>query len=114
MKELEKIISTVGADQDKYLAFLGVKSLEEIPAERMGAAIKALDAKARKDDATTSNVTDITSALLARRIPFEMNEEVGEVHAKPSYQDSSSKEFLKQKGFRWQSSEKAWVYKKAA
>ncbi len=114
VKELEEIISNAGADRDKFLAYLGVKRLEEIPAERMTAAVKALEAKTKKGDATTSNVTDITSALDARRIPFEMNEEVGEVHAKPSYQDTSSKEFLKQKGFRWQPSEKAWVYKKAA
>jgi len=95
VKELEEIISNVGADRDKYLAFLGVKRLEEIPAERMGAAIKALDAKTRKGDQAASNVTDITSALLARRIPFETKEEAGEVHAKPSYQDTASKEFLK-------------------
>ncbi len=114
VKELEEIISNVGADRDKYLAFLGVKRLDEIPAERMGAAIKALDAKTKKGDQTASNVTDITSALLARRIPFETKEEAGEVHAKPSYQDTASKEFLKAKGFRWQPSEKLWVYKKAA
>jgi AAA domain len=114
VKELEDIISTAGADRDKFLAYLGVKKLEEIPAEKMTAAVKALEAKTKKGDTTASNVTDITSALTARRIPFEMNEEAGEVHAKPSYQDTSSKEFLKQKGFRWQPSEKAWVYKKAA
>ena len=56
-------------------------------------------------------MTDITSALAARRIPFETNEEAGEVHAKPSYQDTASKEFLKAKGFKWNSSDKVWVCK---
>ena len=114
VKELEKVISQVGADRDKFLAYMGVKRLEEIPAEKMAAAVKALEAKTKKGDTTASNVTDITSALDARRIPFETKEEAGEVHAKPSYQDTASKEFLKAKGFRWQPSEKVWVYKKAA
>lgn len=114
VKELEEIISNVGADRGKFLAYLGVKRLEEIPAEKMTAAKKALDAKTKKGDTTASNVTDITSALTARRIPFETKDEAGEVHAKPSYQDTASKEFLKAKGFRWQSSEKVWVYKMAA
>src|SRR6185369_8787071 len=114
VKELEEIIDNVGADRDKFLAFLGVKRLEEIPADKMTAAKKALDAKTKRSDSTASNVTDITAALTARRIPFEMNEESGEVHAKPSYQDTASKEFLKANSFRWQSSERAWVYKKAA
>ena len=114
VKELEAKISDVGADRDKFLAYLGVTRLEEIPAEQMDFASKALKAKTRKDDSSGNNVTDITSALAARRIKFEMIEEAGEVHAKPSYQDSSSKEFLKAKGFKWNSSEKMWVYKKAA
>lgn len=114
VKELEEIISNVGADRDKFLAYLGVKRLDEIPAEKMTAAKKALDAKTKKGDTTASNVTDITSALTARRIPFETKDEAGEVHAKPSYQDTASKEFLKAKGFRWQPSEKVWVYKMAA
>lgn len=114
VKELEELIKTVGADRDKFLAYLGVKRLEEIPAARMSTAVKALEAKTKKGDTSASNVTDITAALAARRIPFETNDEAGEVHAKPSYQDASSKEFLKEKGFRWQASEKAWVYKLAA
>ena len=104
----------MGADRVKFLAYLGVKKLEEIPAEKMTAAKKALDAKTKKGDSATGNVTDITSALTARRIPFETKEEAGEVHAKPSYQDTASKEFLKTKGFRWQPSDKVWVYKMAA
>jgi hypothetical protein len=112
--ELEAKISYVRADRDKYLAFLGVTRLEEIPAERMDFASKALEAKTRKGDSASNNVTDITSALAARRIPFETNEEASELHAKPSYQDTASKEFLKAKGFKWNSSDKSWVCKLAA
>ena len=111
--ELKAKISEVGADRKKFLGFMGVKKLEEIPAERLATAVKALEAKTKKEG-TSSNVTDITTALAARRIPFQLNEEAGEVHAKPSYQDSSSKEFLKAKGFKWNPSDKAWVFKKAA
>ncbi|HEY6874178.1 MAG TPA: ATP-binding protein [Geobacteraceae bacterium] len=114
VKELEEIIRNVGADRVKFLAFLGVKKLEEIPADKMTAAVKALEAKTKKGDSAANKVTDITAALTAHRIPFETNEEAGEVHAKPSFQDTASKEFLKAKGFRWHPSNKAWVYKMAA
>ena len=80
----------------------------------MSAAKKALEAKTKKGDPAAGNVTDITAALTAHRIPFETKEEAGEVHAKPPYQDTASKEFLKAKGFRWKSSDRAWVYKMAA
>jgi len=112
--ELKETIKTVGADRDKFLAYLGVKRLEEIPAEKMTAAVKALEAKTKKGDSAANKVTDITAALTAHRIPFETNEEAGEVHAKPSFQDTASKEFLKAKGFRWHPSNKAWVFKMAA
>ena len=111
--ELEAKISDVGADRKKFLAFMGVNKLEEIPAERIPAAVKALEAKTKKDD-KPAKVMDITTSLAARRIPFQLNEEAGEVHAKPSYQDASSKEFLKAKGFKWNPSDKAWVFKQAA
>lgn len=112
--ELEQTISSVGADRNKFLAYLEVARLEEIPIERMSDALKALRAKTRKDDAAVGNVTDITAVLAARRIPFKLNEASGVVYATPSYQDSGSKELLKAKGFMWNASDKAWVFKMAA
>ena len=112
--DLEARISKAGADRVKFLAFLGVTRLEEIPAERLNTAIEALDAKTRNGDKQASKVTEITTALAARRIPFKMDESSGEVHATPSYQDTPSKDFLKSKGFKWNSSGKAWVYREAA
>lgn len=114
VKELEQIIKDVGADRVKFLAFMEVKRLEEIPAEKMTAARKALEAKTKKGETAAGNVTDITAALTAHRIPFETKAEAGEVHAKPPYQDTASKEFLKAQGFKWNSSDKAWVYRMAA
>ncbi|BDV41567.1 hypothetical protein GURASL_04900 [Geotalea uraniireducens] len=112
--ELEAKISEVGADRDKFLAYMGVNRLEDIPAERMTAALKALEAKTKKSDGTPGTVTDITAILAARRIPFKLDETNKEVYATPSYQDTASKEFLKTKGFKWSSSYKAWVIKMAA
>ncbi|NVN93603.1 MAG: hypothetical protein HXX11_23810 [Desulfuromonadales bacterium] len=80
----------------------------------MTIAVKALEAKSKNGEKSASKVTEITTALAARRIPFKMEESTGEVHATPSYQDAPSKEFLKAKGFRWNSSGKAWVYREAA
>jgi len=113
VKELDEKIKEVGADRVKFLVYLGVTKLEEIPAEQMSAAKKALDSK-KNGNPAKSKVTDITNALASRRIPFKLDEASGEVHATPSYQDSSSKDFLKASGFRWNSSGKAWIYKEAA
>ena len=114
VQELETKISQAGANRGKFLAYLGVKRLEELPVEQMPAAVKALDSKTNKGDKPASKVTEITTALAARRIPFKMEEKTGEVHATPSYQDTPSKDFLKAQGFRWNSSGKAWVYREAA
>jgi hypothetical protein len=114
VQELETKISQAGADRVKFLAYLGVKRLEELPVEQMTAAVKALDSKTNKGSKPANKVTEITTALAARRIPFKMEEKTGEVHATPSYQDTPSKDFLKAKGFRWNSSGKAWVYREAA
>ncbi|NVN92305.1 MAG: AAA family ATPase [Desulfuromonadales bacterium] len=114
LQELETKITQVGANREKFLAFLGVKTLAELPSDQMAIAVKALDAKPKNGEKPVSKVTEITTALAARRIPFKMEEATGEVHATPSYQDTPSKEFLKAKGFRWNSSGKAWVYREAA
>ena len=112
--ELEALICEAGADRDKFLSYLGVTGLEEILLTRFEFATKALAAKSRKETPSGNNVTEITSALAARRIPFETDEAAHELHAKPSYQDTASKEFLKAKGFTWNSSGKSWVYRMAA
>ena len=113
--ELEAKINQSGADRVKFLAYLGVNRLEELPVERMNAAINALDTKKKSNShKPVSSVTEILTALAARRIPFKTEEATGEVYATPSYQDAPSKDFLKAKGFRWNSSGKAWVYREAA
>ena len=112
--ELEAKISHVGADRVKFLAYLGVNRLEELSSERMNAAVKALDTKKNQSHKPVSRVSDILTALAARRIPFKTEETTGEVYATPSYQDAPSKEFLKAKGFKWNSSGKAWIYREAA
>jgi hypothetical protein len=113
VKELDEKIKEVGADRVKFLAYLEVKRLEDISAEQLAAAKKALEAK-KNGASAKSKVTDISNALAARRIPFKLDETTGEVRATPTYQDTSSKDFLKSQGFRWNSSGKAWIYKEAA
>jgi len=113
VKELENKIKEAGADQVKFLAFMGVTKLEEIPIDQMNVAINALNAK-KNGSPIQNKVTGITTALASRRIPFKLDETTGEVRAMPSYQDSPSKDFLKSQGFRWNPSGKAWIYKEAA
>lgn len=114
LQELESRIKGAGADMEKFLAYMGIKRLQDLPAERLADAIQALNEKATRNDRPATKVMELTTALAARRIPFQLDESAGVVHATPSYQDSASKEFLKAQGFRWNSSDKAWVYNKAA
>lgn len=114
LQDLGTRIRGAGADMEKFLTYMGIKRLQDLPAERLADAIQALDEKAIKNVRPATKVMELTTALAARRIPFQLDESAGVVHATPSYQDSASKEFLKAQGFRWNSSDKAWVYNKAA
>jgi hypothetical protein len=115
IRDLESRIKDAGADRERFLAYMGVKRPQELPAIRLADAIQALNEKSTKsNDRPASKVMQLTTALAARRIPFQLDESAGVVHATPSYQDSASKEFLKAQGFRWNSSDRAWVYNEAA
>lgn len=114
LQDLESRIKGAGADPEKFLSYMGIKRLQDLPVERLADAIQALNDKATRNDRPVTKVMELTTALAARRIPFQLDESAGVVHATPSYQDSASKEFLKAQGFRWNSSDRAWVYNKAA
>jgi flagellar biosynthesis/type III secretory pathway M-ring protein FliF/YscJ len=65
--------------------------------------------EAKKTASNENNSNQIIAALAARNIPFQVDEKSGEIQAKPSFTDNGAKEFLKQQGFKWKSSDKAWI-----
>jgi hypothetical protein len=110
-EELRKLIIETATDEDKFLRYLKVDRLTNLPAERFEWAVKSLELK--KNTATGDHPNRIITALAARRIPFKVNEETGDIHATPSFQDSSAKAFLKEQGFKWNSSGKNWIMRAA-
>ncbi|WP_429886107.1 phage recombination protein Bet [Geoalkalibacter halelectricus] len=106
---LEALIRETRSDKAKYLRYLGVDRLEQLPLDRYQEAVAALEGK--KDDARTpaadkipANRDAILSALAAKRIEARIDEESGMIYAS-SYQD---KDFLKALGFRWDGKNRTW------
>lgn len=110
---LEKLIKEAGADEVKFLKCLQVDTLAQLPAERFEWAVKSLEAKKKQSEknkpAEVSDSNMLIATLSARNIPYQLDEQSNEIHAKPSFSDSGAKEFLKQQGFKWNSSAKAWI-----
>jgi len=106
---LDALIRETRSDKAKYLRYLGVDRLEQLPLERYQEALAALEGK--KDDARPpaadkipANRDAILSALAAKRIEARIDEESGMIFAS-SYQD---KDFLKALGFRWDGKNRTW------
>lgn len=108
VKQLEDLITDTATELAKFLRYLQVEKLALLPAERFTWAVKSLEFKKDKTG-TENNASTIVSALAARNIPFQVDEQAGEIHATPSFQDSNSKKFLKELGFKWNPSGKAWI-----
>jgi len=111
VEDLRKLIIETSTDEEKFLRYLKVDRITDLPAERFEWAVKSLELK--KNTTTGGHQNRIITALAARRIPFKVNEETGDIHASPSYQDSSAKAFLKEQGFKWNSSGKNWIMQAA-
>lgn len=108
VKQLEQIIADTDTNLAKFLRYLQVEKLALLPAERFTWAVKSLELKKDKTG-TVNNASTIVSALTARNIPFQVDEQAGEIHATPSYQDTGAKAFLKEQGFKWNPAGKAWI-----
>jgi len=111
VRRLRKLIAETSSNEEKFLRYLKVDRLTDLPAERFEWAVKSLDLK--KNAVSGDHPNRIITALAARRIPFKVNEETGEMHATPSYQDNVAKTFLKEQGFKWNSSGRNWIMRAA-
>lgn len=107
VQQLLKLIAVTQTNEVKFLQYLQVETLAHLPADRFTWAVKALEAK--KNAATENNSSLVIAALSARNIPYKVDEQAGEIHATPSFQDSGAKAFLKEQGFKWNPTGKAWI-----
>ena len=106
---LEALIRETRADRQKYLQYLDIKRLEELPLERYQEALAALESKRDAKPGANAheppkNLDAILSALAAKRIEARVDEASRTIFAS-SFKD---KDFLKALGFRWDGKAKSW------
>jgi len=104
---LERMIEDTGADRERFLKYLGVSTLEELPHDQYKMAIDALTRKKEgKPLDPPKSVEAIMSALAAHKISMKLDED-GTIYAE-SYEHRN---LLKQMGFRWDKAMKMWFLK---
>jgi len=113
VQKLEGLIKEAGADEAKFLIHLQVETLAHLPADRFDEAVKALDAKKKKNNENANcvqgAVNQLIATLSARNIAFKVDEASGDVQATPGYQDTQGKAFLKSLGFKQMIGGKTWI-----
>ena len=67
------MIAETSSNEEKFLRYLKVDRLIDLPAERFEWAVKSLELK--KNAVSGDHPNRIITALAARRIPFKVNEE---------------------------------------
>jgi phage recombination protein Bet len=102
---LQSLIRGTGTDEQKFLQFLGVSSLEMLPHAMYQQAIEALKRKnSGKNFSNPQSVDAVLSALAAHKIEAKLAENSKTIYA-TSYEHRN---FLKQLGFRWDGKMKSW------
>lgn len=117
IETLTTLLSDTQTDKKKFLGHFQVEKLENFPAVRFEQATAMLEAKkAKTPDASKGSNQDPTGNLAemlkARGIPFTEGE--NGLLAKPSFSDNAAKAFLREQGFTWEATRKAWCIKQAA
>lgn len=123
LKVLRNLMVETKTNERAFTQFLKVDCLDSLESSRFQEALDALKAKkaqlaeggntTQKNDTKPAGMSEVVAALAARKISCETNEKTGEVFAKPPYNDSGARDFVKSQGFRWNPDAKAWVWKKA-
>jgi phage recombination protein Bet len=102
---LQSLIQSTGTDEQKFLQYLGVSSLEMLPHALYQQAIEALKRKnSGKNFSNPQSVDAVLSALAAHKIEAKLTENGKTIYA-TSYEHRN---FLKQLGFRWDGKMKSW------
>lgn len=102
---LQALIRSTGTDEQKYLQYLGISSLDTLPHAMYQQAIEALKRKSSgKNFSNPQSVDAVLSALAAHKIEAKLAENGKTIYA-TSYEHRN---FLKQLGFRWDGKMKSW------
>ncbi len=105
IKTLERMVKETGADQTKFLEYLGISSFAELPHSQYTLAIDALKRKQEgKPIKPPQSIEAVLSALAAHKIEAKLSEDGKTVYA-DSYEHRN---LLRQMGFRWDKSMKNW------
>ena len=116
-KVLSALITDTKSDKAKFLDHFKVEKLDNFPAARYEQACTMLEAKkAQGPESPNKDNPDQTGNLAEmlknRGIPFTDGD--GGLFAKPSFSDNAAKAFLRENGFTWDATKKAWSIKQAA
>lgn len=102
---LQNLIRSTGTDEQKFLQYLGISSLDMLPHAMYQQAIEALKRKnSGKNFSNPQSVDAVLSALAAHKIEAKLTENGKTIYA-TSYEHRN---FLKQLGFRWDGKMKSW------
>lgn len=105
IKTLERMVKEAGADQTKFLEYLGIRSFKELPHSQYTQATDALKRKQEgKPIHPPQSIEAVLSALAAHKIEAKLSEDGKTVYA-DSYEHRN---LLRQIGFRWDKAMKSW------
>ena len=102
---LQSLLRSTGSDEQRFLQYLGVPSLELLPHAMYQQAIEAVKRKQTgKQFSKPQSIDAVLSALAAHKIEAKLTEDEKTVYA-TSYEHRN---FLKQIGFRWDGKLRSW------
>ena len=102
---LQSLIRSTGTDEQKFLQYFGISSLNMLPHAMYQQAIEALKRKkSGKNFSNPQSVDAVLAALAAHKIEVKLAENGKTIYA----QSYEHRNFLKQLGFRWDGKIKNW------
>lgn len=133
--EITQKISEYGVEYDKFLEYLDVKILSDLPQSAFKMAVSGLESKRRhnetaaKKSATTdanehtetqppakdnkiNSMSEMLSALAVKSLSPQIDEDRGIIYVKIAFGDDANKAFLKENGFKWDAAGKMWKWSK--
>lgn len=126
--EISQKIVEYGVENEKFLAFLNVVNLSDLPQRSYDMALAGLESKRRANEtaakkaadaeqkpqksAPAPNMSGMLAMLAAKSLSPQIDEERGLIYVKIAYGDDANKTFLKANGFKWDAPGKAWKWSK--
>lgn len=135
--EINQRITDYKADYGKFLEYMGVTSIADIPQSKYGTAIVALEEKRRKNEERAQQqptgspvdapvetgpeqpsllaggadkMQQVILAVMAKSLSPQIDEQQGIVVVKLAFNDATNKEYLKSLGFKYDGTLKSWKW----